>query len=42
MGVFLAKEFDIDPRAIAVVYGRMNMNKLLRIKAPQKLPAVFQ
>jgi uncharacterized protein len=39
---FLAKEFDVEPSAIDVVHGRMNVNKLLRIKAPNKLPAVFQ
>jgi uncharacterized protein YggU (UPF0235/DUF167 family) len=38
---FLAKAFGVDVAAIEVVHGRMNVNKLLRIKAPQKLPAVF-
>jgi uncharacterized protein YggU (UPF0235/DUF167 family) len=42
MVAFLAKEFDVDPSAIDVVHGRMNVNKLLRIKAPNQLPAVFQ
>ena len=41
MVVFLAKTFGVNPSAIEVVHGRMNVNKLLRIKAPQKLPAVF-
>ena len=41
MVVFLAKAFDVDKSAIEVVHGRMNVNKLLRIKAPQKLPSVF-
>lgn len=39
---FLADEFGVTPAAITVVYGRMNVNKQLRIKAPAKLPAVFQ
>jgi uncharacterized protein (TIGR00251 family) len=39
---FLAREFDVSPSAIEVVFGRFNVNKQLRIKAPQKLPAVFQ
>ena len=41
MVAFLAKSFGVDTAAIEVVHGRMNVNKLLRIKAPQKLPAVF-
>ena len=41
MVTFLAKSFGVDTAAIEVVHGRMNVNKLLRIKAPQKLPAVF-
>jgi len=39
---FLAGEFGVSPSAIEVVFGRFNVNKQLRIKAPQKLPAVFQ
>ena len=39
---FLAGEFGVPSSAIEVVFGRMNVNKQLRIKAPQKLPAVFQ
>jgi uncharacterized protein len=38
---FLAAEFCVPPSAIEVVFGRMNVNKQLRIKAPQKLPTVF-
>ena len=39
---FLAEEFGILPSAIEVVFGRFNVNKQLRIKAPAKLPSVFQ
>ncbi|MDP1739162.1 MAG: DUF167 family protein [Caulobacter sp.] len=39
---FLAREFDVSPSAIEVVFGRFNVNKQLRIKAPRTLPAVFQ
>ncbi|SOE52956.1 TIGR00251 family protein [Burkholderia sp. OK233] len=39
---FLAAEFDVPRSSIEVVFGRMNVNKQLRIKAPQKLPSVFQ
>ncbi|HEX5262433.1 MAG TPA: DUF167 family protein [Phenylobacterium sp.] len=42
MVAFLAKEFGVSTAAITVVYGRMNLNKQLRIEAPAKLPAVFQ
>lgn len=38
---FLADEFGVPPSAIEVVFGRFNVNKQLRIKAPAKLPAVF-
>ncbi|CAN5140984.1 hypothetical protein BH09PSE3_BH09PSE3_15920 [soil metagenome] len=38
---FLAGEFGVKASAISIVYGRMNVNKQLRIKAPAKLPAVF-
>lgn len=38
---FLAGEFGVSPSAIEVVFGRFNVNKQLRIKAPTKLPAVF-
>lgn len=39
---FLAGEFGVPSSAIEVVFGRMNINKQLRIKAPQKLPVMFQ
>jgi len=39
---FLAKEFGVKVRDIEVVYGRMNVNKQLRISNPQKLPAVIK
>lgn len=38
---FLAKEFDVTISDIEVVFGRMNVNKQLRIKAPKQLPAVI-
>jgi uncharacterized protein (TIGR00251 family) len=38
---FLAREFGITTRDIEVVSGRTNVNKKLRIKAPQRLPAVL-
>lgn len=38
---FLAKTFHISPSDIEVVYGRMNVNKQLRIKAPKELPSTF-
>ena len=38
---FLAKEFDVSTSDIAVVFGRMNVNKQLRIKTPKKLPPVI-
>ena len=39
---FLADEFGVSPSAIEVVFGRFNVNKQLRVKAPTKFPAVFQ
>lgn len=39
---FLADEFGVSPSAIEVVFGRFNVNKQLKIKAPAKLPDVFQ
>lgn len=36
---FLAKEFGISPSDFEVVYGRMNIHKQLRIKAPKELPS---
>lgn len=38
---FLAAEFGVAVGDIQVVSGRMNVNKLMRIKAPQRLPAVI-
>lgn len=37
---FLAGKFGVIPADIEVVFGRYNINKQLRIRAPQKLPAV--
>lgn len=39
---FLAPHFGVKVSDIEVVFGRMNVNKQLRIKAPTKLPAVFK
>lgn len=39
---FLAEEFGVLPSAIEVVFGRYSVNKQLRVKAPTKIPAVFQ
>jgi hypothetical protein len=36
---FLAKIFQVSASDIEVVYGRMNVNKQLRIKAPKELPS---
>lgn len=38
---FLAPLFGVAVADIEVVFGRENVNKQLRIKAPTKLPAVF-
>jgi len=38
---FLAKEFGVRVSDIEVVFGRMNVNKQLRITAPTRLPAVI-
>ena len=38
---FLAPLFGVAVADIEVVFGRENVNKQLRITAPQKLPAVF-
>jgi uncharacterized protein (TIGR00251 family) len=38
---FLAPHFGVTASDIEVVFGRMNVNKQLRIKAPTKLPPVF-
>lgn len=39
---FLAKEFGVSPADFEVVYGRMNIHKQLRIKAPKELPASIE
>jgi uncharacterized protein (TIGR00251 family) len=39
---FLAKEFGVTANDIEVVFGRMNVNKQLRIKSPKNLPAVIK
>ena len=38
---FLAPLFGVSVSAIEVVYGRQNVNKQLRIRAPTQLPSVF-
>lgn len=38
---FLAEEFGVTAKDIEVVFGRMNVNKQLRIKSPKNLPAVI-
>ena len=38
---FLAKELDVSIADIVVVFGRMNINKQLRINAPKKLPSII-
>lgn len=42
MVAFLAKTFGISSSDIEVVYGRMNVNKQLRIKSPKNLPSCIQ
>jgi uncharacterized protein YggU (UPF0235/DUF167 family) len=39
---FLAPLFGVTVSDIEVVFGRENVNKQLRIKAPKKLPGVFE
>ena len=39
---WLAKEFGVSRGDIEVVFGRMNVNKQLRIKNPQKLLKVIE
>ncbi len=39
---FLAGEFGVARGDIEVVFGRMNVNKQLRIKAPTILPALIE
>jgi len=38
---FLADEFGVSKRDIEVVFGRTNINKQVRIKAPTKLPRII-
>lgn len=38
---FLAEEFGVSAGDIQVVFGRMNVNKQLRIRNPKRLPAVI-
>lgn len=38
---FLAAEFGVTINDIEVVFGRFNVNKQLRIRAPRNLPAVI-
>ena len=38
---FLAEEFGVSTGDIQVVFGRMNVNKQLRIKSPKRLPSVI-
>ena len=38
---FLAREFGVAASAIEVVFGRMSVNKQLRITRPTRLPPVF-
>ena len=38
---WLSKEFGVNKSDIEVVFGRMNVNKQLRIKAPTKFPRVI-
>lgn len=38
---FLADAFGVAAGDIEVVFGRMNVNKQLRIKSPKRLPPVF-
>lgn len=38
---FLAPHFGVQPEDIEVVFGRMNVNNQLHIRAPSRLPAVF-
>lgn len=38
---FLSREFEVSHQDITVVFGRFNINKQLRIHAPNKLPDVI-
>lgn len=39
---YLAGQFGVKVTDIEVVFGRFNVNKQLRIRAPKKLPAVIE
>jgi len=39
---FLAGEFGVAVSDIEVVFGRLNVNKQLRVRTPTKLPGVFK
>jgi len=39
---WLAKEFGVNKNDIEVVFGRMNVNKQIRVKCPSKLPKVIE
>ncbi len=39
---FLAGQFGVATSDIEVVFGRMNVNKQLRITAPKRLPSVIE
>ena len=39
---FLAAQFGVAASNIEVVFGRFNVNKQLRIRSPQKLPAIIR
>jgi len=38
---FLAKEFGVKINDIEVVFGRMNVNKQIRVQSPKYLPSVI-
>jgi hypothetical protein len=38
---FLAEAFGVGTGDIEVVFGRMNINKQLRIKSPKRLPSII-
>ncbi|MCX7088001.1 MAG: DUF167 family protein [Methylococcales bacterium] len=38
---FLAAEFGVASKDIDVVFGRMNINKQLRVNSPKRLPTVI-
>ncbi|MDD2274146.1 MAG: DUF167 domain-containing protein [Desulfuromonadaceae bacterium] len=38
---FLADEFGVSVSDIQVVFGRMNINKQLRIRGPKRVPSVI-